>query len=337
VNRDDEHVPDLRAGEAVVVVGASAGGVEALVQFVASIPPAFPHGVLVVLHVAPTTTSFLRDILARSCVLPAVSPADGESLQPAHVYVARPNAHLMVEDGRLRLSQEPRENGHRPAIDPTMRSAARAYGARAIGIVLSGSRDDGTAGLMAIKAAGGTALVQDPEESLYPSMPRSALAHVDVDAVLGVREMARWIMARDRGGVAVPALDRPDGDDDAAEAHAGTGEGTRFTCPDCGGVLFEHHEGGLERFKCSVGHVFTIDSLATAQAEGLEGALWAAVRSLEDRAALLTRLATRVRASGHRRSAATFEAQAEDAHRRANTIRAVIQASDVGDEEVAQA
>src|SRR4051812_50060129 len=117
---------------------------------------------LVVLHVSPTGTSMLPAILARACSLPVLSPADGEPLRDGHVYVAPPDSHLIVEDSRLRLSQAPRENGHRPAIDPTMRSAAQAYRDGAIGIVLSGSRDDGTAGLLGSKAGGGVAVAPGP-------------------------------------------------------------------------------------------------------------------------------------------------------------------------------
>jgi two-component system chemotaxis response regulator CheB len=255
-----EPAPERPRGEAVVVAGASAGGVEALVQLVRSLPADFPHPVLVVLHVAPTGTSVLPAILSRACRLVVGSPADGEELRPGHVYVAPPDRHLVVADARLRLSQTPRENGHRPAIDATMRTTASAYDGATIGIVLSGSRDDGTAGLMAIKASGGTAIVQDPDEALYPSMPLSALAHVEADAVLPVRAMAAWI-------------------------------------------------------------------LSSAQAEALETALCAAVRSLEDRAALLRRLANRGRANEHLRSAAHFERQAEEGLARARTVREAIQQS----------
>src|SRR5919202_2953780 len=149
---------------------------------------------LVVLHVAPTGTSVLPAILARACQLPVSVPADGDELRGGHVYVAPPDSHLVVEDSRLRLSQAPRENGHRPAIDPTMRTAADAYDGGTVGIVLSGSRDDGTAGLMAIKARGGQAIVQDPDEALYAAMPLSALAYLEPDAVLPISAMAGWIL-----------------------------------------------------------------------------------------------------------------------------------------------
>jgi|tagenome__1003787_1003787.scaffolds.fasta_scaffold20814138_2 two-component system chemotaxis response regulator CheB len=326
--------PDRPRGQAVVVAGASAGGVEALIALARSLPKDFPHPVLVVLHVSPTGTSVLPAILARKCALPVGVPADGEALRGGQVYVAPPDCHLIVEDSGVRLSQAPRENGHRPAIDPTMRTAASVYNGGTIGIVLSGSRDDGTAGLMAIKARGGTAIVQDPDEALYPAMPLSAMAHLEPDAVLPIGAMAAWILEHTRAGNGPSGIDPPMPVDDAPAnplnpsfPRSATGEGTRYTCPDCGGVLFERREGNLERFECSVGHVFSIESLSSAQGEALEGALWAAVRSLEDRAALLLRLAGRQREIARMRIAENFERQAEEALDRARTIRDAIEPS----------
>ena len=221
-----------------------------------------------------------------------------------------------------------------------MRTAAAFYDGGTVGIVLSGSRDDGTAGLMVIKARGGTAIVQDPEEALYPAMPLSAMAHVTPDAVLPVGRMAAWILAHgpptDGPRMREAAMNEDSGDRRLAAVETGdadppgsaVGEGTRYTCPDCGGVLFERHEGRLARFECSVGHVFSIESLSSAQAHALEAALWAGVRSLEDRAALLRRLASRARTSQQDRSADMFERQAADALERAATIREAIQGPD---------
>lgn len=177
----------------IVVVGASAGGVEALIGFVRGLPVDFGCPVLVVLHVAPEGASVLPSILARQTELTVVAASDRDELRPGQVYVAVPDRHLLVEDGHLRLTRTPAENGHRPAIDPALRSAARGYGAGAIGVVLSGTRNDGTAGLASVKRAGGTALVQDPDEALYDGMPRSAVRHVELDAVLPVAALGPWI------------------------------------------------------------------------------------------------------------------------------------------------
>lgn len=190
--------------DGVVVVGASAGGVEALVSFVETLPPDTTETVCIVLHVSPTGTSAMPEILGRAAGVPVFAAADGEPLLAGHIYVAPPDHHLELDPGRIRLTQAPPENGHRPAIDATMRSAAAAYDGAVVGVVLSGARDDGTAGLLAIKRGGGAAIVQDPREARYPSMPDSAIAHVDVDAVLTVRSMSDWIAAHRSGSPPPP-------------------------------------------------------------------------------------------------------------------------------------
>lgn len=177
----------------LAVVGASAGGVEALKIFAASLPADLRCPVVIVLHVSATSRSVLPHILDRAGILPATAVREGDALRPGHLYVAPPDCHVLVTGTGLHLSGGPRENGHRPAVDPTMRSAAQAYHARTVGIVLSGTRDDGTAGLAAIQARGGRVLVQDPNEALYAGMPQNALAHLVVDAVLPVAEIAWWL------------------------------------------------------------------------------------------------------------------------------------------------
>ncbi|MEU4623828.1 chemotaxis protein CheB [Actinoplanes sp. NPDC023801] len=167
----------------LVAVGASAGGVEALRALVAGLPPAYPGALLVVLHVPRSAPSALSGILSRNGPLPATTAADGEPVMPGRIYVAPADHHLLLLDGHLRLSRGPAENGHRPAVDPLFRSVARAAGRRAVGVVLSGSRDDGAAGLASIAARGGTTVVQEPGEALHPWMPRAALDAVQADHV----------------------------------------------------------------------------------------------------------------------------------------------------------
>jgi two-component system chemotaxis response regulator CheB len=314
----------------IVVVGASAGGVEALVGFVASLPSTFPAAVLVVLHIAPSSKSVLPQILARAGHVPVRMAVNDEPLVAGEILVAPPDHHLLIEDGRVRLSQMPRENGHRPAIDPTMRSASAARAGGVVGIVLSGTRDDGTAGLRVIKEGGGTTMVQDPEEALYPSMILSAQLHVELDAVLPVSQMATWIEQHAFQAPADHPAQRESARRDVARDLPGghpPGVGTRFACPDCGGTLFEREEGGLLRFECSVGHVLSIESLADEQARSLETALWAAVRSLDDRAVLLRRMSQRARVAGRPRAAEGLDDQAERAGTQAQAVRVAIERS----------
>lgn len=159
----------------IIVIGASAGGVPALTRVVADLPADLPAAVFVVLHLAPTSAGVLPQILGRRARLPVTSPADGDPIEAGWVSVARPNRHLLLERCTIRVTDGPRENGFRPSIDSLFRSAAVHHGPAVVGVVLSGSLDDGTAGLRLIHEYGGCAVVQDPDDALFPGMPRSAV------------------------------------------------------------------------------------------------------------------------------------------------------------------
>jgi two-component system, chemotaxis family, protein-glutamate methylesterase/glutaminase len=314
----------------IVVVGASAGGVEALTDLTASLPGDLPAAVFVVLHLPATGTSALPEILRRHGPLPAAHVKDGEPIQPGRVYVAPPDHHVLLRTGHVHLSRGPRENGHRPAIDPLFRSAAREYATRVIGVVLSGALDDGTAGLLAIKSRGGTAVVQDPADALYPGMPGNALEQVQVDHVAAAASMGK-LLARLITDQAVPPADpapramqvEVEMERFSLAAFEGNhpGRPSGFSCPDCNGVLWQIQDGGLERYRCRVGHAWSPESLLTQQSEALEAALWIALRSLEERAALARRLAEPARRRGHSITATRFEEQAAEAEHAARLVR----------------
>ncbi len=299
----------------IVVIGASAGGVETLKGVVAGMPSDLPAAVCVVLHTAPTRRSALAHILQRAGRLPCKSASDGDRLEPGEILVAPPDHHLVIEDGLARLSLGPRENGHRPAVDVLFRSAAAAWRDRVVGVVLSGNRDDGSAGLAAIKASGGAAVVQDPEEALYGGMPANALAHVAVDAVVPSALMAQTIVAIVRGEDPPPDVGR-------VQYAAVRGGGTALTsvCPECGGVLTEHQRAGVPQWECHVGHRYSRRSLADAQGDRVEQALWTSVRMLRDRSALLSRMADQADAHDQTRSARRFRRQADDASQQADLV-----------------
>jgi two-component system chemotaxis response regulator CheB len=187
-------VTTTRAVRDIVVVGASAGGVEALTLLVAGLPRSIPAAIIVVLHVPPDSPSALAAILRRSGAVPVQQVESRQLIQLGHIYVAPPNRHLVIDDGHLHLEAGPRENGARPAVDVLFRSAARVYGSRVVGIILSGALRDGAKGMAAIKLGGGVTIVQDPEEALFAGMPRSALKASRVDYCVQTRLMPRLLV-----------------------------------------------------------------------------------------------------------------------------------------------
>jgi two-component system chemotaxis response regulator CheB len=310
----------------IVVVGASAGGVEALARLFALLPPDLPAAVFVVLHMLSGGRSMLPEILARAGSLPVRPARDSEAIVTGHVYVAPPDHHMLVRDGRVHLNRGPRENGHRPAIDPLFRSAARAYGPGVLGVVLSGLLDDGAAGLHFIDERGGASIVQDPEDALFPAMPLAAMAATHVHSVATVEDMPRVIleMLREPVPATVPAgadeqeLDRVELD--PATTALVDGSPTPISCPVCGGAMWELHEGPLVRFACQTGHAFSPESLISEQGSAVEQAMWSALRSLDERAELFERMARRQTGTARAR----FEQRACDAQAHAASIRDVL-------------
>ena len=330
----------------VITVGASMGGVESLTRLVERLPPNLPAAVLIVLHVSPDGRSFLPEILNRAHRLKAAHARDGEPIRPGRIYIAPPNHHMLVHEGDIRLSRGPHENSARPAIDPLFRTAAKYYGDRVIGVVLSGGLDDGTVGLIDIKAAGGLAVVQDPADAICRSMPESAARHVQVDYLKPLNEIGpllgrlvrepvaqngsrngdgkmasrTTLRASDGKAAGSKAKDEPDIAEFGSNVMAtsmSVAPPSPFTCPDCGGVLWEFNSDGVLRYRCHVGHGYTADSLVAAQTQKLEEALWIALRALEEAAGTHRRMAARARGSRMDHIAQSYEEGAATAEQHA--------------------
>ena len=290
-------------GHDIVVIGASAGGVEALQRLAAGLPADYKGSIFVVVHISPEARSEFDRIVSRAGPLPAIHAVDGQAFEPGHIYIAPPDHHLLVEHDHLRVVRGPRENRHRPAIDPLFRSAAWAYGPRVVGVVLTGNLDDGTAGLWAIKSCGGTTIVQEPEDAEHPQMPINALMHNRIDHRLPLERIAGALVrllnepARTTAPVQPPQTLLDEIESAKMNRDLRTtgplGRPSAFTCPSCRGALWELEEGGHLRYRCHTGHAFTQQSMLIDQTIALEESLYTALRAVEEKAAALRRLAER--------------------------------------------
>lgn len=279
----------------IIVIGTSAGGLEALRRLTADLPGDLPASIFVVQHCSPGP-SRLAKILSRSGPLRTISPVNHEAIQNGLIYVAPPDRHMLIQDGHVCTSQGPKENRSRPAIDVLFRSAARSYGARVIGVVLSGNLDDGTAGLLAVKEQGGIAVVQNPDEAAYPSMLQSALKHVKIDYCLPISEMAAKLvqLTKDRvAGQAKPPFSLEVeyrislGDTVAIEQLMALGTFSPFICPECQSVMWELRDNGFIRFRCRMGHAHTIQGQLAAQQENIENLLSSLDRARREQTELM--------------------------------------------------
>jgi two-component system chemotaxis response regulator CheB len=324
----------------IVVIGTSAGGVEALSELVSALPADFPAPIFVTHHQAPQGPSMMPAILSRSGAIPARTALDNQPIEPNNIYVAPPDKHLIIKPGFMILGQGPRENSTRPAIDPLFRTAAHAYGSRVIAIVLTGNLDDGTAGLAVVKQHGGVAIVQDPTEASYPGMPESAIENVRVDYVLPVKKIAAMVATLIKKSGDTPnrnsqgpeeGSDRNIYNDPAEGIEANMssredwGTPSVYVCPDCHGTLWETDQpGAVLRFRCRVGHAFSATSLAAQQSERIEEALWTALRALEERASLAHKMAERAARQSQLHSQTRFEQQKRELEERAEILRELL-------------
>jgi two-component system chemotaxis response regulator CheB len=327
----------------LIAVGASAGGFEPLKLLVQKVPRGLPAAILIVLHTTSHGSGALAGLLDRASRLNATYPASDTPLESGTIYVAPPDHHLLVADSHVRALRGPRENGFRPAIDPLFRSAARSYGQRVIGVILSGAMDDGSSGLRSIKDAGGVAIVQHPDEAMVPGMPPSAIRQVEVDFVLPVAEIPEVLVrlvqnnGNGSGGGQTPMSKEPASYKSGPAGSAGSiaadplqGPPSTYTCPECGGTLWELQDGGSFRFRCHTGHGFTPESLLDGQGRELEHALWSAVRVLKERAGIHEQLAIRMQSNGLKDLATKYHERAEEERKKSLLIEGILSQTKTG-------
>jgi two-component system, chemotaxis family, protein-glutamate methylesterase/glutaminase len=317
-----------------IVIGASSGGLEVLKGILHRLPAGLPTPVFIVLHIAPTRPSLLPEILSMAGPLPAIHPKDGEKIKPGVIYVAPPDQHLLVDDGRVAVKKGPKENRFRPSIDALFRSAAYSYGSGAIGVVLSGALDDGTSGLWSIKRFGGIAIVQDPHDAQYPSMPRSALEYIEADYKVPAIEIGP-LLARlayvepqqpeplDKGleGRIAKEVQVAAGVDISFKDILELGNLTPFTCPQCQGVLVRIVEGKLSHYRCHTGHSYSEDTLLASVTESVEKMLWDVARTLQETAMLLEHIGGHMRENGSEDRSEPYFVKAHQFKRQASQFK----------------
>lgn len=319
----------------IIVVGSSAGGIEALKTLVKGLPKDLPAAMFVVQHVAEESPGALASILARYGTLPASMVEETQPFERGHIYVAPPNRHMILTRQGVRVVFGPRENRSRPAIDPLFRTAAVNYAGRVIGVVLTGLLGDGASGLRAVAQCGGCALVQAPDDAQYAQMPINALARVPNATQVAIAELAPLLdrLAREEAPPASPIPDslrieaelteRAMSDDDWNQV---PGKPTRYTCPECSGALQEINESGDRRYRCRVGHAYSQEDLLTEKAHALEDSLWIALQTLEERCEMLEMMARADRERGWSTSAEGLDRRAAEASHHAERLRTALAA-----------
>ncbi len=325
-------------GHDIIVMGTSAGGLKALSAIISGLPTQINAVFFIVQHLAADKPSILPQILEDVGSLPASHPTDGEKIKTGRIYIAPPDYHLLVNDGSMRVVRGPQENRFRPAIDALFRSAARTYGPRVVGVILTGFLDDGTVGLQAVKKRGGVAVVQDPNEAEYPSMVKSALRYVKVDHCIPLAEIPDLLVHLASHPPAkeelYPVTKEIEIEANIAEQVMNTKEflenveqiGTRTTygCPECGGSIWQIGTEEPVRFRCHVGHSFTADIFLSEQTQNIENALWSAVRAMEEKVTFSRQMAERMKNFNLHKAATKYEDHAKSLDEEVSLIRKII-------------
>lgn len=319
----------------IIVIGASSGGLEALMRLIPQIPRDLRASIFLVMHLPVSPPSLLHSILQPKTSWPVLPAVDGGALRHGVITAAVNDRHLLFDGERVRLSKGPRENRSRPSIDATLRSAAAQFGPRVIGVVLTGNLDDGTAGLWAVKDRGGVSIAQSPAEAEFPSMPRNAVAHASVDHVVDLAELPELLerltqeevtpLPHSTATATLTIENRIAGGENALNVGVlGLGSPSMNTCPHCHGTLMEVNDNGPLRFRCHTGHAFSPEALLVDLDRTIDDGLWSVLRSIDEREMLLDQLIQSARLSGQDGVAQEYARQAEDARMRGDEIRALV-------------
>jgi two-component system chemotaxis response regulator CheB len=279
----------------IIVIGASAGGLDPLKKLMNTLPKNFNASIFIVMHLAPQFPSNLPWILSKAAPFEVKHPTDGETIKAKQIYVAPPDHHLLIENKKVYVKKGPKENRFRPSIDALFRSAAYTYGSRVVGVVLSGLLDDGTSGMWTIKRLGGLCIIQDPADAVCESMPQNVQKFIDVDFMVPADEIGSLLgklveePAKETHALTEEELKRLNTEIKIANQDNAFGMGilemgkpTSLTCPECHGTLVSIREGKIMRYRCHTGHAFTAGALLADVSRSVEDTLWSALRGLEE-------------------------------------------------------
>ncbi|MEO5599646.1 MAG: chemotaxis protein CheB [Cyclobacteriaceae bacterium] len=307
----------------VVVIGTSAGGLSALSELVAHFKADMDIAVFIVMHLSRTSISeFLVHRLQPKTSMTCLIAKHGVEIERGHIYISQPNQHLLVKKNLVVIGRGPEENRWRPSIDVLFRSAAAAYNTRAIGIILTGLLDDGTTGMSALQRSGGITIVQDPNEAEYPDMPLSVLNNMEVTHCLPLFKMGTVVSDI----LKTNPVEKPAPADVIIESEIAErvvidyvnvrrlGENSIYACPDCGGGLWSINKenGNVDRYRCHIGHSYSEKDLVHKQMEIMESTLWIALRIMEERKTLLSKMENDNSKSGLTRISSEYRQKKED-------------------------
>lgn len=317
----------------IVVIGTSAGGLNALTEMAGQFDPEIDAAIFVVMHLSKKSSSeVLAHKLQSYTSLKCKVPRNDVDIEKGNIYIAPADHHILLKDGKITLGRGPEENRWRPSIDVLFRSAAAQYNGRTVGIILTGLLHDGVAGMLSIQKAGGTCIVQDPHEAEYPDMPLAVLNSMEVDYCVRLQEIGRVLQEITQKPVTTQEIP------EEVKLEAGIsekvaigidvvsqlGDHSIYSCPDCGGGLWKITEENTERYRCHVGHSFSENDLNSRQSEEIETTLWVAVRMMEERRNLLRKMESDVRKKGFARMAASHGERAEELQAHIDKLKSIL-------------